>query len=99
MSFVQTMSVRAPSRAALRDLITLWHAEQHGIAPGYQGAQLLENLDEPGRYLVLVDFSSREEAERNNTRPETAAWAEKLGTLIEGQPAYTHWRRVTDART
>lgn len=48
---------------------------------------------------VLVDFSSREEAERNNTRPETTAWAEKLGTLIEGQPASTDWRRVTDART
>jgi quinol monooxygenase YgiN len=96
MSFAQTISVQAADEAALRDLITTWHADQQGTAPGYRGARLLANLDQPGEYLLVVDFSSREDAERNNTRTETAAWADKLVTLIDGEPRYTNWRTVTD---
>jgi hypothetical protein len=69
---------------------------RHGTAPGYQGARVLANLGRPGEYLLIVDFSSREEAERNNTRAETAAWADKLRTLIDGEPTYADWRTVAD---
>ncbi|MFD2093162.1 hypothetical protein [Blastococcus deserti] len=96
MSFVQTIAVRATDEAAMRDLITTWHADQHGTAPGYQGARVLANLQQPGEYLLIVDFSSREEAERNNSRAETAAWADQLKTLIAGEPAYANWRTVAD---
>ena len=96
MSFVQTITVRAADEAALRDLITTWHADQHGTAPGYQGARVLANLHQPGEYQLVVDFSSREEAERNNSRAETAAWADKLRTLIDGEPTYADWRTVAD---
>jgi len=97
MSFTQTIEVTSGDERTLCDRLTAWHAEQHGLAPGYQRARLLADTDAPGRYLIEVDFSSREEAERNNDRPETAAWAAKLQELVTGTPRYTNLRVVCAA--
>lgn len=48
----------------------------------------------PGGISFEVDFSSKEEARRNNDRPETAAWAEGLQQLVGGQPSYQNLRQV-----
>lgn len=95
MGFTQTIEVTATDETALRDQLAGWHAEQHGIAPGYQGARILADVDQSGRYVIEVDFSSREEADRNNERPETAAWATKLGGLTNGEPTYRSFRHVS----
>lgn len=95
MGFIQTIEVTATDETALRDQLAEWHAEQHGLAPGYQGARILADLDQPGRYVIEVDFSSREDADRNNDRPETAAWATKLGELTSGEPTYRSFQQVS----
>jgi hypothetical protein len=94
MSFTQTMEVQTNDEAALRDHVAGWHAEQAGIAPGYRRARVLANSKQSGRYLIEVDFSSSEEAARNNERAETNAWAAKLGELATGAPEYRDFRLV-----
>ncbi len=91
MAFTQTMTVQARSAQALADLLDGWHREQQGSAPGYERARLLADRDEPGRFVIEVDFSSEEEARRNNARSETRAWAEKLTGLAEGEPEYRNY--------
>lgn len=88
MAFTQTMTVETDSAESLVDLLEDWHRVQHGVAPGYQGARLLADQDRPGRYVIEVDFSSEDEAQDNNSRPETQSWAEKLQELAQGQPEY-----------
>jgi quinol monooxygenase YgiN len=94
MSFTQTMEVQSSDERALHDHVAGWHAEQAGIAPGYRRARVLADAKQPGRYVIEVDFSSHEEAARNNGRPETKAWADKLGELVTGTPEYRDFRLV-----
>ena len=88
MAFTQTMIVRASSPDTLGALLDGWHRDQAGVAPGYQGARVLADRSEPGRFVIEVDFSSEEEARRNSDRPETQAWAGKLREAAEGEPDY-----------
>lgn len=94
MSFTQTMEVQASDERALHDHVASWHAEQAGIAPGYERARVLADAKQSGRYVIEVDFTSPEEAARNNERPETKAWADKLGELVTGTPGYRDFRLV-----
>lgn len=94
MTFTQTMEVQANDERALHEHVAAWHAEQAGIAPGYQRARVLADTKQSGRYLIEVDFTSPEEAARNNERPETAGWAAKLGELVSGTPEYRDFRLV-----
>jgi hypothetical protein len=88
MAFTQTVEVEAPDAAALQEHVAAWHAEQAGIAPGYRGSRILADLGAPGRHVIEAEFSSPEEAGRNNDRPETAASAAKLTDLVTSTPVY-----------
>lgn len=91
MTFTQTMSVQADRVESLADLLDGWHHEQDGTAPGYLGARLLADQDQPGSFLIEVDFASKSDAEKNNTRPETQAWADKLRSVAQGEPGYHNY--------
>ena len=43
-----------------------------------------EDRDQPGRFLLIAEFPSYEEAMRNNDLPETQQIAEKMMKLAEG---------------
>ena len=93
MAFTQIMTVRGADEEAVLDLLEWWDAEQSGDAPGYEGARVLvdEQADE---VLIEVDFASEEEARRNDDRPETRAWADKLRALVQGEPEYRDLRQA-----
>ena len=44
--------------------------------------------DNPGHYVVIVEFPSREAAEKNDKLPETQQFAEKQMKLSKGQPKF-----------
>ncbi len=88
MSFTQVMTVTTSKPDQLRDLMASWHSDQHGVAPGYRGARILQDRHQAGRFQVEVDFSSAEEAARNNDRPATQSWAAQLRALSDGEPHY-----------
>lgn len=80
MAFTQQITVQGADAKALVDHISGWHSKQAGTAPGYRGARLFAERGSD-RHVVEVDFDSEEEARRNDDRPETAEWAEKLRNL------------------
>lgn len=88
MSFVQTIDIETDDIQPVRDHVNQWHSEQAGVAPGYQGARILADADQPGRYVIEVEFTSKDDADANNDRSETAAWAEKLQELVDGSPTF-----------
>lgn len=54
--------------------------------------------ENPGLYQIIADFgvvdptvSAADEAQRNNDRPETKAWAAQLRKLVTGEPEYHHF--------
>ena len=94
MTFVQTIHIETNDIQPVHDLVSTWHAEQVGVAPGYQRARILADEGRPRHYVIEVDFSSKEEAETNNDRSETAAWAKNLADLVDGAPTFTSHRLV-----
>ena len=51
--------------------------------------------------MIIADFgvvdpnvSVADEAARNNDRPETQLWAERLLEVIEGEPEYHHFDEI-----
>lgn len=88
MGFIQTIDVATPDGGALTEHLAAWHAEQRGVAPGYQGYRLLADRDRPGRFMIVVDFNSAADAKANDGRPETAAWAAKLAELTTAAPIF-----------
>lgn len=98
MAFTQAITVEGADDQALHGLLAKWDAEQSGVAPGYLGCRVFAD-DAAGRHLIEVDFSSEEEARRNNDRPETQTWAKELGELVTGEPAYQNLRQVCTTYT
>lgn len=65
---------------------------------GYIGTRLLADRDRPGHFMIVSDFAevdgeltAADEAEHNNQRVETEAWAAKLRSLVEGEPNWVHF--------
>jgi hypothetical protein len=99
MNFTQTISVRSDDPEALVELLAEWDRSQAtSDIMGYMGTHLLADRENPGHYLIVAEFGvvdpdvpAADEANRNNERPETQEWAEKLRTFIEGEPSYRHY--------
>jgi hypothetical protein len=87
-AFVQIVEVETSDIGAVNDLLKRWHDDQAGIAPGYRGTRVLADRDRANTYLLEVEFSSEEEAARNNDRAETQRWASALREAIHGEPRY-----------
>jgi hypothetical protein len=98
-NFTQTMTVRGDDPAALIEMLVEWDLQQaRSDIMGYMGTRLLADRENPGHYLFVVDFgvidpdvSAAEEAERNNGRPETQAFAARLREVVHGEPEYRHY--------
>lgn len=99
MRFAQGIRVRCGDPDGLMALLAEWDRGQATTdVMGYIGTRLLADRDEPGSFMILAEFAEvdgdltpAEEAERNNQREETERWAQKLRSLVEGEPEWTHW--------
>ena len=80
-------------------MLERWDLEQAmSDIMGYMGTRLLADREKIGRYMIVADFgvidpdvSAADEAMRNNARPETKAWAERLLEAIDSEPEYHHY--------
>lgn len=99
VNFTQSISVRCADPAPLVQLLGEWD-ELHATSDivGYMGTRLLADRDVPGRYVIEADFgvidpdiAAADEAQRNNERPETQQWAQRLLELADGTPEYRHY--------
>jgi len=98
-NFSQTITVRCDNPAAIVELLTEWDMNQAtSDIMGYMGTRLLADREKLGQYVIIADFgvvdpnvSAADEAARNNNRPETREWAERLRAVIDGDPEYHHF--------
>jgi len=99
MRFCQSISVRCDDPDALVAHLVEWDEMQAtSELMGYIGTRLLGDRDDPGHYLIVADFAEvdgdlppAEEAERNNHREATQRWAEKLRSLLNSEPGWSHF--------
>ena len=98
-NFSQTITVRCDDPAPIIELLAEWDRDQaQSDIMGYMGTRLLADREQLGRYVIIADFgvvdpsvSAADEAKRNNARPETRRWAERLREVITGEPEYRHF--------
>jgi hypothetical protein len=98
-NFTQIISIRCDDPDALVKMLAEWD-EIHALTDimGYMGTHLLADRDDPGRYLIVAEFGvvdpnvpAADEAQRNNDRPETQEWAERMRAVIDGEPVYSNY--------
>lgn len=102
MKFTQMFEVRCDNPEALVALSAQWDENQAASdIMGYLGTRVLADRDNPGRYIMVADFGvvdpdvpAAEEALRNNDRPETREWAQKLLDVIDGEPIWRHFDEI-----
>lgn len=98
-NFTQTITVKCDDPSVLAEMLADWDRDQATTdIMGYMGTRLLADRDNPGHYVIEADFgivdpdvSALAEAERNNERPETQAWAKRLLAAVNGEPEYRHY--------
>ena len=101
-NFSQTISVRCDDPAPLLELLAEWDLNQAtGELMGYMGTRVLADREKLGHYTIIADFgvvdpnvTAAEEAARNNARPETRAFAERVREVINGDPEFHHFDEI-----
>lgn len=88
MAFTQHIVFHTANIDAVHKLMDEWHRNQAGKAPGYLGARILQFREHADKFVAQVDFSSWDEAQLNNDRPETQQWAQRFMELIDGEAKY-----------
>jgi hypothetical protein len=98
VNFTQTITVRSSKPETLVELAAAWDANQaEADIMGYMGSKVLADRDDPGRYIIVAEFAAVDdneavdEAARNNDRPETQLWAQKLFDAIDAEPTWGHY--------
>jgi quinol monooxygenase YgiN len=61
-------------------------------------AIITADKDKPGTYLVIVEFPSYEDAQKNNELPATAEFASKQAALTKGESKFRNLEVVDDQK-
>jgi len=96
VNFTQTIEIRCADPSVIVRGLEEWDIEQaNADVMGYMGTRLLADREDPERFVIIAEFgvvdpdiSAADEARRNNERPETQEWAERLRAIVLGEPVY-----------
>jgi hypothetical protein len=102
VNFTQIISFRCEHPETIVELAAGWDEMQAASdVMGYIGSHVLADRDNPGQYLLVAEFGivdpdvpAAEEAMRNNDRPETQLWHDKLLAVIDGEPTYREFDEI-----
>ena len=86
--FIQIMRFRTDAYDTLNALVEQYRADTAGRST-YTSEVLGRDLD-IGEHVVIVTFPSKEAADANNSLPETAAMAEKMGQFTSEGPSFSN---------
>jgi quinol monooxygenase YgiN len=84
MGFVQIIEVKTSNIDQIQKLDKEWQAATEGKRTATR-ALVTQDRDNPGTYLIIVEFPSYEAAQANNDLPETASFAGQIAGLAESQ--------------
>jgi hypothetical protein len=85
--FVQIMEIDT-SRIDEVEALSKRMQQERGDALLASRATITADRDRPGHYFVIAEFGSSEEAMRNSNDPVTSRYAEELGAMLDGPPAF-----------
>src|SRR5262249_39560038 len=97
--FTQTVSFRTDHPEKLIALEREWDAIQASQdITGYMEVRVLADRDDPGRYLMIIDFgvvapdmTAAQEAFLNNERQQTQDFADRAYALAKGETEWHHY--------
>jgi quinol monooxygenase YgiN len=84
MGFVQIIEMKTSKIDEVQKLDKEWQAATAGKRTATR-ALVTQDRDNPGTFLVIVEFPSYEAAQANNDLPETADFAKQIEALADGQ--------------
>ena len=87
MSFIQILEFKTSKIDEMRERAQQYLADTEGKRTGGKGT-VCQDRDNPGQYLLIVEFPSYEEAMKNSEMPETQAMAEDMQKLGDGPPIF-----------
>jgi hypothetical protein len=80
--FIQVMQGKCSRQDELHALVESWRDEGGAGAVGWLGGTF--GVTDDDEFIGVVRFASRDEAMANSARPETSAFAERMGALMDG---------------
>jgi quinol monooxygenase YgiN len=86
--FVQIIQWKTSRIDELERLSDEFRASRGDRGGGPTRVLILGDKDQPNTYYTVAEFASAEEAEQNNDRPETSAFAAKMMELCDGPPTF-----------
>lgn len=87
MPFIQIIEYRTSHIDEIRSLSEQWVEETKGKRTATRSV-LGRDPSQPGNYVLVVEFPSREDAMRNSALPATAKLAEAIGKLCDAPPTF-----------
>jgi hypothetical protein len=97
MGFIQTISFTTNRIEELQQMSDQYDQDNPN-AQGFRGVKILKDRDRENAYLIIAEFESYELAMENSNRPETDAFAKRMGELIDGVPAYGNYDVIGERR-
>ncbi|MCX4880013.1 hypothetical protein [Streptomyces sp. NBC_00847] len=89
MKFVQIVDFETDRIEDMQTLSEEMEKKFAGRSGGPTHQLVLHDRNKPGRYLVVIEFNSYEEAMRNSNDPETTKMAERMAALCTRPPSFT----------
>jgi hypothetical protein len=88
MKFVQIIDLETERIEEMRGLVQEADKRFASRSGGPTHRLVLQDRNQPGRYLVVIEFDSYEEAMRNSSDPETSKMAEQMAALCSRPPSF-----------
>ncbi len=87
--FVQIIDIETDRMEEMRVLVQETDKRLAGHAGGPARRLVLQDRNQPNRFLVMIEFESHDEAMRNSDDPETSRMAEQLASMCTRPPSFT----------
>jgi quinol monooxygenase YgiN len=85
--FVQIMEIET-SRIEEVEALSKKMQEERGDALLASRTTVTQDRDRAGRYFIIVEFDSYEQAMKNSNDPVTSKFAQQMGALLDGPPRF-----------
>ena len=95
MKFVQTISFTSTQIDEIQALAQEFEASI-GDDRQFGRTLILKDRDRENGFLIVAEFESYDVAMENSARPETDAFAQKMGALVDGEVSYGNYDVVDE---
>jgi hypothetical protein len=85
-AFIQVIEYRTSKYDEIEQFMQDWRERNPQMGPNR--VSTCADRDNPGSYVTIVEFSSYEEAMRNNDDPMTQEFAEFMRSVCDGPPVF-----------